>query len=417
MRTFPALLWLAPVLSAALLAQQAPPAGGALQATVSAQTGYDNNINDNNQAPLAAWEQDLDAHLSLHRVGPSRTWRFDYHPYLQLFTSAPRLDSLNQVGAASADLHPSARWTVNLRASGGYLQELPANSLNGLQPILAPQVNTVAPRLQEETGQGEVALAYALTPRTTVAVNGGYRALRFPGANASTSFLNGVRGSQSGASLAFQATPQTQLGLRAGYQNFDVGPASHLAATSVVLSWAYALSPATHWQLEAGPEYTQVHDTLTLGVGVGTLVARLYRVRTYPRLDGTLSHQGDGVRWQLQASRQVSDGGGALPFPVALLDGRLQGGPAHSGRWRLRAGLHLSQLTALASGALGGRVRMAAIGIQAERQLDRHLVLGLNYSYLLQRSQGAFPLLPAVNRDRAAVRLNWSWRPLPNPNQ
>src|SRR6185437_8833020 len=232
-------------------------------------------------------------------------------------------------------------------------------------------------------------------------------------ARRASSGLSAVRGSEGEAAATWAWSRRTQIGVRALAQNFGVGNASHLAAESLMLTVSRSLSPLTQVQLYGGPEYSQVHDTFTLNLPGGgvpiALTDRVYRVRTYPRFGAEVSHQDAGHPWSAQLQRQINNGGGALPFPVALTQAQFQCGPRLRPGWRLQFGANVAQMSALAAGNLASRVRMAAVSVTLTRRLSRELSLGLDYSYLAQRASGLIPLTPAVNRSLGGVRLDWVW--------
>ncbi|HWG38832.1 MAG TPA: hypothetical protein VN690_14060 [Terriglobales bacterium] len=387
------------------------PTPGWFQASMSAQSVYDTNVRQDNAAPQAGWEENLNAVLQAQHQTSSSSISLTYDPYLQWFASLPGLNSFNQIAAVRALYQLSPRWILGGHASGGYLQELPLHVVAGLQPLLAAPA-AVAPRTREATGEAAVNLSFAATTRLTLSGSGEFQAQRFPGAGASSG-LSAVRGSEGEAAATWAWSRRTQIGVRALAQNFGVGNASHLAAESLMLTVSRSLSPLTQVQLYGGPEYSQVHDTFTLNLPGGgvpiALTDRVYRVRTYPRFGAEVSHQDAGHPWSAQLQRQINNGGGALPFPVALTQAQFQCGPRLRPGWRLQFGANVAQMSALAAGNLASRVRMAAVSVTLTRRLSRELSLGLDYSYLAQRASGLIPLTPAVNRSLGGVRLDWVW--------
>jgi hypothetical protein len=107
---------------------------------------------------------------------------------------------------------------------------------------------------------------------------------------------------------------------------------------------------------------------------------------------------------------QISSADG-LPFPAALVDGAASLQPRINHDWRLRMGVHASQFRALTGGGVTGQVRMGAVTLGLERRLGNQLSVGVDFSYLAQRSQGSLPMPPAVNRGVGGVRLDWTWPP------
>jgi hypothetical protein len=405
-----AALWLClPLgLAAQSPAAAAPSEGGGLQASVGAQSEFNSNINENNAAPLAGWEQEIFADLGLRRTHATHALAFDYRPYLQLYDADPALNSLNQIGEvrASADLGP--RWALTAAGSGGYLEELPANTITGLQPILSSTTYTVVPRAREETGNAQLGVSYLISPRLTLQATAAASALRFPGA-ATTGVLNRLAGTETTVSLQLAATSRTSVGVRYSYQNFSVGAGSHLAADGLRLTWAHAFTSLTRVQAYGGAEYSQAHDTWVLQVGGAALTARMYRVRTYPAFGALAAHAGDAWRWTAQADHRIGNGGGALPFPVSLWDARATLSPQLADRWRLSLGVHASRMAALSAGILASNLSMLAGGFQVTRPIGPHLTAGFDANYLAQSASGALVLAPGVGRFVGGVRLLWQW--------
>jgi|GEM_PF-4942389 len=414
-RLTPAICLVALAAPALLRAQAAPPpapiAPGWFQAAMSSQTVYDTNVRQNNADPQAGWEENLGAVLQARHQSASGSVIFSYDPYLQWFASLPGLNSFNQIASLRTTFQLSPRWQLGGRASGGYLQELPLHTVTGLQPLLAAPA-AVAPRTREATGDAALDLAFAASSRLSLSASGEFQDERFPGAPAGSG-LSAVRGSNGQVAAQWAWSPRTKVGLQALAQNFGVGGESHLAAESLMLTFSRALSPLTQLQLYGGPEYSQVHDTFTLNLPAAgipiALTDRVYRVRTYPRFGATLARQDAQHPFTLQFQRQINNGGGALPFPVALTQAQFQCGPRLRPGWRLQFGVNVAQMSALAAGDLDSRVRMAAASVELTRRLGRDLSLGLDYSYLAQRARGLIPLTPAVNRGLGGVRLDWTW--------
>jgi hypothetical protein len=384
------------------------------QASVSARSGYVSDLRQGNQQQGGSAEEDLAGSLQWQRLGPTGGVQLRYQPRLQLFSSVPQLNSLNQMASLDGAWQPAPRWSLSAHLNGGYLRQLPEAAISGLQPELLVQPQPVLPRTREATGAGQLKLSYALSARSSLAAYGGYSETRFPNASQAPDSLNGVRGDQSGLAYTFTATPRTQWGLRLDQQNDSIGHSSHLAAESLTASYSRALTPLLRLDIAAGPEYSQVRGTYVLNLGSPglpvVLTDRFYRVRTYPRLSGSLSRQDRNWPWSVSVASQVSSADG-LPFPAALLDGGASLQPYISPDWRLRLGVHASQFRALTTGGVTGQLRMGAVTVELERRLSNQFSVGVDFSYVAQRSQGSLPMPPAVNRGVGGVRLNWTWPP------
>ncbi|MGH9477031.1 MAG: hypothetical protein ACRD1C_11970 [Terriglobales bacterium] len=416
-RRIPDLLVSGLLLLTAAAAQQAaagassPPPS--LQFGASAATAYDSNIRQNDQQIVAGWEQDLDGWLQFDRQSSLGGWSLRYQPSLQVFAAQPGWNSLNQTADFQASQQLAEHWTLSGAAHGGDWEQMPEAQLLGQQA--GPEPNALLPRTRETTGSGQMQLTYTLTPRTSLAVYGGYSERRFPGAGSFANTLSGVHGYLAGARYQLVATQRTQWGLQWEAQNYGIGTSSHLAAQSIVGSWTRAWTPLTTTTVSAGPEYSEVHASYTMVLSAGglpiSLTDRVQRVRVDPRVTAKVANANRALPWTLAFSRQVSNGGGALPFPVSLLDVSASVAPRLPGRWRLRLGLHCAQFSALTDSQLAGRVRMAAARGTFEHPLGSQMSLQLDYALLLQRSQGALPLTAAVTRNWAGVRLAWQWPP------
>lgn len=393
----------------------AAPPQGLLQAGVSATSAYDNNIRQNNAAKLGGMEEDLDGRLQLAQQTPTSDWSLVLQPAYEFFPSLTALNSLNATAALQADLRPTPRWTLSGTASGGYWEQLQPQDYAGPGALTGPEPNALFPRTREATGAGQLQLGYLLTQRLTVEVYGGYSARRFPDAGALANSLSGVRGNQSGAAFLYSVTPRTQWGLQLDEQNFSIGANAHLAAESALLTWTHDWTPLTTTTFSAGPQYSHEHAVYALTLNAGGLPLMLTdtvdRVRTYPRLAGQLQHQNRDYPWALSFNYQVNNGGGALPFPVQMLDASASLAPRMPRRWRLELGVHGDRYAALSNASLGGKVQMVVATASVGHPLGSQLSLQFEGSLLLQRSQGAFPLTPAVTRSLIGVRLSWQWPP------
>lgn len=400
-------LYLVLLLLLTAAAAQAPASGSGAQAVVTLQGGADSNLRNNNLERLSGMQYELSSLLNYAQQGPRGGWNVQYQPFVQWFSQAPELDSLNQLASLQGHWSVEPRWTVSGQASGGYVQILPGEVLSGLQPLLGQTTLIATPRSREVTGAAELGLAYHLSPRMQAFASGSFNDIRFPGS--STSGLTGVRQDQGQAGLSWTISPRTQFGVETDYTNASLGSSSHLAAASLMVNWQRRMTPATTLQVYAGPEYSQVHDTLVMPLpGLGTLTARLYRVRTYPRLGGSLAHTGANLSWSLSAGSQVSNGGGAMPFPAEAIDVAGQIAPRLPPGWQLRLGARGAHLQALAGGGLSGVLWMGAGSADLTRDLTRHLSLEFEFDYTAQRGAGLLPMAPPVNRSLVTAGIRWS---------
>ncbi|MGH9488628.1 MAG: hypothetical protein ACRD04_13695 [Terriglobales bacterium] len=390
----------------------AAPTASWLQASISAASLYDSNIRQNNALPVAGWTEELGGEIAAQQQHATAGWSLNYQPWMQWFTVLPGLDSLNQSAQLQAWLQPAPGWRLQGQMDGGYWEQLPAAQVAAPAPPGAAPAGPLLPSTREASGAANLQLSYALSPVSSLAAYGSYNVRRFPGAGAASA-LSGARNSQTGLLFLRALSPTTQWGVRLEEQNGGIGAYAHVAAESVTLSWAHAFTPLTRLTAYAGPEYSQVHATYTLSLPVAglplTITDRMYRVRTEPRFGGSLAHDSQSCPWNVRVDRQVSNGGGALPFPVALTSGSLALQPQLKRQWRLRLGVRAAQYSALTSGLLASRVRMAAMSAGLSRPLGRQLNLEFEWGYEIQRSSGTLPLSAAVNRGIGGVRLSWQW--------
>lgn len=415
---FVALVAVVTALSFAGVAQAPPPPPSPWTLAVGAQSTYDSNLLQNNQQTIAGWEQELNGLLQWQQLSPTSRLQLQYRPAMQIVAAYPGLNSFNQTAVATVAIQPGPRWNLEGSADGSYWERMPTTGVGSVAGLAGVAPLPLLPRTRAVSGDAQLQLGYSLSPRSSLLAFGEYTERRFPGAGIWAQTLRGVKGENSGLRYNFTASARTTWGLELDQQNFGIGHDAHLAAASLLLRFQHDFTPVTSVQFSGGPEYSQVHETDQLHLNVGglplTLTDRFYRVRTYPRLNASIIHQSRGWPWRLTFGQQISNGGGALPFPTSLFT--VSGSVARriSSQWRAQFGLNASQFNALDGGAdLVGHVRLAAIDAALARRLGRQLSLEFDYEYFLQRSTGLMPLAPAVNRSLGGIRLRWQWPPLP----
>ncbi|TAN21965.1 MAG: hypothetical protein EPN33_09935 [Acidobacteria bacterium] len=405
-------------LSCAAAAQAPPAAPSPWSIAATAQSSYDSNLLQDNQQTIAGWEQELNGLLQWQQLSPTHRLQLQYRPAMQIVTAYPGLNSFNQTAVANLRMKPSPRWTLGGSADGSYLERMPTTGVGSVTGLAGVAPLPLLPRTRAVSGDAQLQLGYAMSARSSLQAFGEFTERRFPGAGVWAQTLRGVKGENSGLRYSFTATPRTTWGLELDQQNFGIGHDAHLAAASLLLHFQHDFTPVTSVQFSGGPEYSQVHETDQLHLNIGglplTLTDRFYRVRTYPRLTASITHQGRGWPWRLTLGQQISNGGGALPFPTSLFTASGSIARQISPQWRAQFGLNASQFNALDGGAdLVGHVRLAAIDAALARRLGRQLSLEFDYEYFLQRSSGLMPLAPALNRSLGGIRLRWQWPPLP----
>lgn len=408
------------LLAASLHAQAPTPAASTASGLIqdlgwSEQSAYNSNAGGNNASPLPTLEQDVFGFIDLGREDEINGWSLEYRPLAQFYLSAPNLDGLSHSLRGSFHFMPSERWRISGRAWAVYVRGIPALATGGAQALsFHPRSNVYIPNVREADTRGRLALDYLMGPRASFQIFAGYQIRRFPHANYATNGVSDLNAFRAGLGYQLQATPRTNWALVAEYHNLNFGPTALITAESLDLTWTHRFTHQASLRLFAGPEYSDLHETMPFNFFGLPLILHIHRNRTYPSFGGVFWERRGIWTWQVGARQQISNGGGIFPVPVVsdTITFRLDH-PLING-WHSRFGADYGHLSTLSTGILSAHVHSAAIGMDLRHKITDHLALNLDGNYLWQRAGGFLHVPPAVNRTFAGVRLSYDWRGWPN---
>jgi hypothetical protein len=189
------------------------------------------------------------------------------------------------------------------------------------------------------------------------------------------------------------------------------------------LSYAYQISRSTSVSFFAGPERTQVGETLVLSLPLSStgVIQAFIPIRRFEwdwSAGGGVTTTTHNTAISLTASRAVSNGGGLLTdvnndFASLGIARRLPHG------WQWSSSLNYGRSQALVFGTLPSGSFNTEMGqVSLSHKLGEHLSLDFNYQHQRQRQGRGNSLgLVDLDRDLASVRFDWEVKKIPLPGR
>jgi hypothetical protein len=155
-----------------------------------------------------------------------------------------------------------------------------------------------------------------------------------------------------------------------------------------------------------GPQYSRLHEVLTLPLGPFTLRIPVSLGTSNWALGGTVTKQLDKTAFQLTAQHQVSDGGGLLGAVVSSSVGtsvkrRL---PGH---WDATWSAGYANNNSLDTTHSHGAYQSLTSGVGLARSMTEKLTVRVGYDFLHQRGTGQSQSFGDFDRDLWSVQFSY----------
>ncbi|PYU23090.1 MAG: hypothetical protein DMG32_16860 [Acidobacteria bacterium] len=380
---------------------------------LSAGSSYDDNIFGNNQHRVGDVDFLFGPSLSLHRDGRLLRLALSYQPYFQIYRKASEPNAVSQTLALDATYQATSRLSFRARGTAYYTTGLFEPGQNGefVPGLGSPSSlnNTLfTPTVRQLTWSSRIDASYQARAHDSVGLFVGDSRLDFTQQVSSAGNLQNTDERQAGLLYEHRLSPHTTVGTNYLFEEIRFGLDSRTLVHSAFLSYAQQVSSSVTLSVFGGPQYSRLHEVVIFPFGPFTFQVPIFQAGWNWAIGGTLTKRLDKTVFQLNAQRQVSDGGGFVGTVVGFSAGasmrrRVLGWDA------IWSGAYAKN-SSLASGLSASEFQSETAGFGLSRSLAERLSFRVGYDFLHQRGTGQSPLFASFDRDLWSAQLSYQFQ-------
>ena len=377
-----------------------------------AESSYDDNVLGRNTQRRGDVTFLFGPGIGFRRQGKQLTLALNYHPGFIVYRKTQGRNSLDHGLQFDANYQLDSRLALRARGSllrrTGIFQPHPSAqfmpelgspaSLN--ETVFTPQARQFEHNLRFDA-------VYQTSRRTSFALFAGFLERDFDRKASGERNLRRTEERNTGLLYHHRLSPTSTLGITYLLQDFRFGPETRVLANSTFFSFARELSPTVTLNVFGGPQYTRLHDRITLSFFPFTFRVPVFRAEWHWALGGDLTKRSEKIVFQITAQRQVTDGGGLLGLASSSFVG-VSVRRRFSGRWNAIWSAGYARTSPLQPGLLESNIQSQTAGFGLERSLRENLAARLGYDFTRQRSSAQD--LPLANLNRNRVYLGFFYR-------
>jgi hypothetical protein len=382
----------------------------------NAGSSYDDNIFGNNQNRIGDVDFLFGPSLSLHRDGRLLSLALSYQPYFRIYRRASEPNAVDQTLALDVAYQATSRFSLRARGSAYYTTGFfePSQNVEFVPGLGSPSSlnNTLyTPVTRQLTWSSRVDASYQARAHDSIGLFVGDSQLKFTQQVSTAGYLQNQDERQAGLLYEHRLSPHTTVGTNYLFEDIRFGLDSRTLVHSVFLSYAQQVSRSLTLSVFGGPQYSRLHEVIIFPIGPFRFQAPIFQVGWNWSVGGTLTKQLDKTVFQLNAQRQVSNGGGFIGAVVALSGGaslrrRLPG------RWDAIWSGSYAKNNSLASGSYASEFHSETAGFGLQRSLTERLNFHIGYDFLHQRGTGELPLFASFDRNLWSAQLSYQFHPI-----
>jgi hypothetical protein len=376
-------------------------------------SSYDDNVFGNNQQRVGDVALQFGPTLNLRREGQRLNFALSYQPHFQIYRRASELNVADQTLGFDAAYRASSRLSFRGRTSAFYTTGIfqpnrDEEFLPGLGSPSSLNDTVFTPTARQLTWSSRLDASYQASKHDSVDLFVGQSKLDFRKQFSNAGGLQNTEQKNAGLVYQHRLSPHTTLGINYQYADISFGPDSQTLVHSPFFSYAQQVSPSIMLSVFGGPQYSRLHEVLTLPLGPFTLRIPVSLGTSNWALGGTVTKQLDKTAFQLTAQHQVSDGGGLLGAVVSSSVGtsvrrRL------AGRWDATWSAGYANNNNLDTTHSGGAYQSMTVGVGLARSLTEKLSVRMGYDFLHQRGTGQSQLFGEFDRDLLSVQFSYKF--------
>ena len=372
---------------------------------------YDDNILGVKQQRVGDVDFLVGPSLNVRREGQRLNLALSYQPHFRIYQRASELNVVDQMLGFDAAYRASSRLTLRARTSAFYTTRIFQPNRNeevlpGLGSPSSLNDTLFTPTARQLRWSSRIDASYQASPHDSIDLFVGQSTLDFRQQISNIGSLQNTKQKNAGLVYQHRLSPHTTMGMNYQYQDISFGSDSRTLIHSTFFSYAQQVSPSLTFSVFGGPQYSHLHDIVTLPLGPFTLRVPVFLATWNWALGGTLTKQLDKTAFQLTAQHQVSDGGGLLGAVVSSSVGgsvrrRLPG------RWDAIWNAAYADNRSLDSTSSRGAYQSLPAGVGLERPLTEKLSVRVGYAFIHQRGTGQSQRFGNFDRDLWSVQFSY----------
>lgn len=383
----------------------------------NAGSSYDDNIfGSDNQHRVGDVDLLFGPNFSVHRDGRLLTLALSYQPYFRIYRRTSEPNAVDQTLGLDAAYQATSRLSFRARGSGYYTTGIfqPDQNQGFLTNLGSPSSlnNTIyVPTVRQLTWSSRGDVTYQARAHDSVGLFVGDSQIHFEQEVSTAGYLQNMEEQQAGLLYEHRLSPHTTVGTNYLFEDIRFGLNSRTLVHSVFVSYAQQVSRSLTVSVFGGPQYSRLHEVIIFPIGPFRFQVPIFQVDWNWSVGGTLTKQLDKTVFQLNAQRQVSNGGGFIGAVVALSGGaslrrRLPG------RWDAIWSGSYAKNNSLASGSYASEFHSETAGFGLQRSLTERLNFHIGYDFLHQRGTGELPLFASFDRNLWSAQLSYQFHPI-----
>jgi AMIN domain-containing protein len=376
-------------------------------------SSYDDNIFSNNEHPVGDVNFLFGPSLSLRRKGRRLSLALSYQPYFRIYRKVSEQNGVDQTLGFDATYRTSSRVSFRARGSAFYRTGIFQPSQNdaflpGLGSPSSLNNTLFTPTARQLSWSARIDGTYQASAHDSLGLFVSRSALDYRQQISNEGNLQNTEKSEAGLLYQHRLSPHTTVGIDYLYQDIRFGSESRTLVHSAFFSYAQQVSPSLTLSVFGGPQYSQLHDVVTLALGPFTPQIPVFQAAWNWAIGGTVTKQADKAAFQLSAQHQVSDGGGLLGAVVSSSLGasvrrRLPG------RWDAIWNAGYADNSSFGSEFSQGAYQSITAGAGLERPLTDKLTVRLKYDFIRQRGTEQSPLFRNFDRDLWSLQFSYAF--------
>jgi hypothetical protein len=372
-------------------------------------TEYDSNLNDSRISDVGYV---VSPRVDFRREESRWGFAVDYRPSLLFYSHHSTMNQHNQDLNADATLRATQRLSFRAKTTfsqySGFLTPfLDPSSVSALSSPGNLNNTLLVPYASQLEDNSRVDANYRLGLRSSIGVFGTYLTRSFGQVPHESSALLDTQGHSFGGDYVRLLSPTASIGLNYAYENLHTGPSTRVGLHIASAALAWQLSPRLRLSVFGGPVYTQLRTAELLPFGPLLFRVPVARTDWHWAAGGSLTLESRETAIGINASRQVTDGGGLLTAVV-----RTEAGLTWSRRvtqlWTIKWSSGWDRNTALLTGSLASRYDSEYGRAVILRRLSESLSMGLGYEYQRQSATGTVPLFARFDRSLAYFTMTYN---------
>lgn len=386
------------------------------------QTGYEAAYDSNPLGVTSAAQSDEEHRFmfdwQLLHQSPRLAALIEYRPYFEFYQNESRYNRLNQLLSADLTWTLNPHWAARIRdeydnRSDPFAPDQGSFIASGIGTPSSLNQTIYLPLIAEQENSSRVDLIYHPGLRNVFSMFAGYDDRSISQETGTGLPMYNTRGPNGGVQYAWRSSEHSIIGVLGFAQRLQLSDSlsgqngAQLEILSLLPTAGWRLTPATEFNIFAGPQFTRQR------AGASGTVAEIDS-SFEPRwaAGGTIVHRVDSTVLMLSGQHLVTDGGGLLSFVTnSSIDAGLR--RRLHGQWNATIDVTAARNRWLPMESGQTNITTASARADFARTLRGNLFLHFGYDFMRETSSGAQAPGERFDRHSVVTGLSWGLRPVP----